>query len=408
LRYLVQVDPARAEEVKSALRGIGVSIIQQVLDYIVVDMPEELIPKVRTIPGVVLVTPERPVRITAIPVFQKLQRFMELAANPFTLPEAINFSLMETTDRWPTADSRRVLGADEAEAEGYLGKGVKVAVIDTGLDLFMNPQLPPTLYGVSSVEGQPSWLDENGHGTHVATTIAGGEFPTPWGTIKGVAPDVELGIFKCLGYGIGTGTNTSVIRAMVDAFAWGADIISMSLGGSECEDFKICPNCRTIKALTEQGVICVIAAGNDGPEPKTLGCPGSAPEALTVAAMNRDGTIADFSSRGPTKDGRVKPDICAPGVYILSSTCGMISMMQFMDGPKLGAISGTSMATPHISGLVALIKQLYRDRGVELTTSMLKDMLKKYGQPKDAERGWGLLTWSMGRKYLEEVLGRGT
>jgi len=403
---LIQVDPARAEEVKSAMRGAGVTIITQVFDYVTIDIPEELVPKVRAIPGVVEVTRETPVKIMAMPVFEKLQKFMELATNPFTLPEALNFSLMETADRWPTIDSRRVLGAEEAEAEGYLGKGVKVAVIDTGLDLFLNPQLPPTLYGVSSVEGQPGWLDDNGHGTHVATTIAGREFPSPWGSMKGVAPEAEVGIFKCLGYGIGTGTNTSVIRAMADAFAWGADIISMSLGGSECEDYKTCPNCRIVKALTEQGVICVIAAGNEGPKPMTLGCPGSAPDALTVAAMNRDGTIADFSSRGPSKDGRVKPDTCAPGVYILSTTCGMIALMQFMDGFKLGAISGTSMATPHVSGLVALIKQLYRESEVELTTSMLKDMLERYGEPKSNERGWGILTWSMARKYLEEVLGR--
>ena len=96
----------------------------------------------------------------------------------------------------------------------------------------------------------------------------------------------------------------------------------------------------------------------------------------------------------------MKPDCVAPGVDILSSTCGLIDSMQFMDGPKLGAISGTSMACPHISGLVALIKQFYRENDLELTTSMLKDMLERHGQSKDNERGWGLLTWDMAKRYL--------
>jgi len=401
------VDPARTEEVKSALRGVGVSIITQTFDYITIDIPEELVPKVRAILGVVAVTPERTVRISVMPVFQKLQKFMELARNPLTLPLAISFSLEVDRGkiRLPTSESRKMLGADKAENEGYTGKGVKVAVLDTGIDTPFCPQLPLTFFGKSSVDGMPWENDENGHGTHCATTIAGSAFPTPWGTLKGVAPDVEIGFFKVLGYGMGAGTETSVLRGMMDAFEWGADIISMSLGSPYSEEptDKI-PECRAVKMLTDQGIIVVVANGNDGPNPRTVGVPACSPYALSVGAIDRDGNLADFSSRGPTQEDLIKPDCLAPGVDILSSTCGIIATMQFMDGFKLGAISGTSMATPHISGLVALIKQLYRENEVELTTSMLKDILKTYGQPKDSERGWGLLTWDMAKRYSEEFL----
>ena len=405
-RYLVQVDPARAEQVKSALQGLGAGIITQVFDYITIDIPEELVPRVRAVPGVVEVTPERTVRIAAMPVFQKLQKFMELARNPLTFPLALAFSIQADIDkeRWLTSESRNLLGADKAEAEGISGKGVKVAVLDTGGDPICLQM--PGIMGMSSVEGQPFFLDENGHGTHCYTTIAGSMLSTPWGTLKGVAPDAEIGIFKVLGYGMGAGTETSVMRGMMDAFEWGEDIVSMSLGSPYTEEpTEKIPECRAVKMLTEQGIICVVANGNEGPDPRTVGVPACSPYALSVGAVDRDGNLADFSSRGPTQEGLVKPDLVAPGVDILSSTCGMIDFMQFFDGPKLASISGTSMATPHISGLVALIKQLYRQNGVEVTAPMLKDMLERYGQPKNAERGWGLLTWDTAKRYLTEILG---
>ncbi|MFQ6076360.1 MAG: S8 family serine peptidase [Candidatus Bathyarchaeia archaeon] len=408
-RYLVRVRPELREEVKARLPPAA-TVIEQVLDYIVADMPEELVPEVRRIPGVVEVRPEVEKRIAWIPIERKLSRFIELVRNPLTLPQAFAYSLSADAGkvRWPTLESRRFLGAHEAEAEGYTGRGIKVAVLDTGGDPFSLQMLGLGIGHESSVEGQPIPFDENGHSTHVATTIAGRLLPTPFGEIKGVAPDAEVRIFKCLGYGMGAGTESSVMRAMMDAFRWGADVVNMSLGSPYAEEpADRLPECRAIKALSERGegrMIFVVANGNDGPDSRTVGVPACSPYALSVGAIDVEGKIADFSSRGPTYEGLVKPDCCAPGVNILSSTCGMIDFMQFMDGPKLGAISGTSMATPHCTGIVALIKQHYRDNGVELTTNMLKDMLSRYGRPKDNDYGWGTLTWSMAKRYLEEEL----
>ena len=385
-------------------------MVSQVFDYITVTMPEGLVADVRRIPGVVAVRSEAEKRIARIPVERKLARFIELARNPLTLPHAFAFALETDSGktRWATSESRKVLGAHEAEAEGYTGRGVKVAGLDTGGDLFSLQMPGMGLDGESSVEGQPLPFDENGHSTHVATTIAGSILPTPWGNIVGVAPDAEVRIFKCLGYGMGAGTESSVMRAMMDAFSWGADVVNMSLGSPYAEEPAAgLPECRAIEALSERGdgrMIFCVANGNEGPGPRTVGVPACSPYALSVGAVDIEGRVAEFSSRGPTYEGLVKPDCVAPGVNILSSTCGMIDFMQFMDGPKLGAISGTSMATPHTSAIIAPIKQLYRDKGVELTTNMLKAMLERYGNRKDNVYGWGVgPTWSMAKRYLEEV-----
>lgn len=406
-RYLIRVRPELREDVKGKLPA-GASVVEQVFDYITVELPEELVPQVRRILGVVEVRPEVEKRIAQRwPVEKKLAKFMEFAQNPLTLLQAIAFSLEADAEkvRWPTEESRKVLGADRAEYEGYTGKGIKIGVIDTGIDPTCGQT--PGLTGVSTVEGQPLFIDENGHGTHCATTVAGGSFPTPWGALKGVAPDAELFISKCLGYGMGAGTETSVLRSMMDCFQAGCDIISMSLGSSYTEESaERIPECRAIKMLTDQGVIVVVANGNDGPDPRTVGVPANSPFALSVGAIDIEGKIADFSSRGPTYDDVIKPDVVAPGVDILSSTAtaSMIDNMQFMDGPRLACISGTSMATPGCAGIVALIKQLYLEEGFNLTTNMIKDTMARYGQPKTNDYGWGLLTWQIARKYLEEVL----
>jgi len=409
-RYLVRVEPERREEVKGKLPA-EVTVRRQVLDYISVEMPEELVPEVRAIPGVVQVRPEVEKRIAQWwPVERKLERFMELARNPLTLPKAISFTLEADRGKeaWPTSESRKILGALDAEAEGYTGRGIRIGVIDTGFDSTCS-QIPG-LTGVSTVEGQPLFWDENGHGTHCASTVAGMSFPSPWGMMKGVAPDAEIFISKCLGYGMGAGTESSVMRSMMDCLENDCDIVSMSLGSPYAEEsHETIPECRAIAVLSERGegpIIFAVANGNSGPDPRTVGVPANSPYAVSVGAIDINREIAGFSSRGPTYDDNIKPDVVAPGVNILSSTstASMIDNMQFMDGPRLAAISGTSMATPHMAGLIALIKQLYRENGVELTANMVKSILEEYGEAKDNTYGYGLLTWSMAKRYLEEVL----
>jgi len=228
--------------------------------------------------------------------------------------------------------------------------------------------------------------------------------------MKGVAPEADVLMVKCLGYGIGMGWTSGILRAMMDAFEWRADVISMSLGSEYTEiPVEEIPECRAIEMLSQQGIITVVANGNSGPAERTVGSPANSPHALSIGAVSYpDGVIADFSSRGPTAENQIKPDCVAPGVDILSSTAtlSLIDNMQFMDGPRLAAISGTSMATPHVAGLVALALQYSRSIGKNLTLQGIKEALSLYGdQPeKGNDYGWGLITYPLLKRYIEENL----
>jgi hypothetical protein len=401
-RFLVRVEPERMEEVQSSLRAMGVRPITKAFDYIVVDIPPALKPRIEAIPGVVEVVEEKPVRI-ALPVELKLSKFLEMGG-PLN-PTALLWSLsVKPRERWTTAEARKAVGADVAEKEGITGKGVKVAVCDTGIDAWGCPQLPSILplSGTSTVEGQPWWQDENGHGTHVATTIGGKGFSTFWGLVEGVAPNVTLGFFKCLGYGVGSGTNTSVLKSMEAAAKWGADLINMSLGGDikpeERHEIDRCPLCRAVKALSEAGTIFAIAAGNSGVG--YASCPGIAPEAITVAAVDSAGKIADFvSRRHPQYVELEKPLVSAPGVNLLSSTVGLIDVMEWMDGFKLAAISGTSMATPMACGVLALWLEYARKKGYKLTYKEVQECIRT-GRSWDPDYGYGLIRYEWVKEYL--------
>jgi len=403
-RYLVRCESDRREEVKGELPA-GVKVRRQYFDYIEVEAPEALVPRIRKIPGVISVRKARKKKIMypPMPVEKKLTEF--LSRDPLS---ALSFSAEEKKpDRLTTTETRRYIGANKAGEIGVTGKGIKVAVLDTGLDRLCT-QLPPipSQNTYSAVDGQPLADDENGHGTWCATCIGGRKIPTPFGSIMGMAPGAQIYHIKVLGRGAGSGSEADVMEGLMEAFRWGADIISMSLGSPYTKTPpEELPECRAIRMLTGEGIVCCVANGNSGPDSRTVGVPACEPTAFSVGAIDsRTGEVADFSSRGPTQIGDVKPDIIEPGVSILSSTVGLIDAMEFRDLSKLGSISGTSMATPHASGLVALIKQLYRENDIELTTDMLKDMVKKYGGSKDNTRGWGLLTFEMAERYLEEVL----
>lgn len=197
---------------------------------------------------------------------------------------------------------------------------------------------------------------------------------------------------KCLGRGIGTGFTSEIINAMTTCYDKGAQVISMSLGSSVCQGgCEVCPECRMVKHLTDRGVIFVIAAGNSGPDANTIGCPGCSPSAITVAAVDKDGIVAKFSSRGGSQFP-TKPNVAAPGVNIYSGTARMSSIdIQEADaGFGFAAISGTSMATPHVAGLLALLKNKYPT----MTADRFKEVMAAKGHGHNAETGFGIPKWS--------------
>jgi serine protease AprX len=197
---------------------------------------------------------------------------------------------------------------------------------------------------------------------------------------------------KCLGYLIGTASTSDVIEAIAHAYNWGAKVVNMSLGSvvkpGETHNPETCPLCSLIKALSDRGVLFAIAAGNSG---KGYGsCPGTSPGAITVAALKKDLTVADFSSREHPDYLRLyKPDVGAPGVNTGASSTGLIATMEFYDGFKTAFISGTSMATPHVAGLLALWVEYARMRGYELGRDTAMDIIRHYSEGWRSDVGYG-------------------
>ncbi|MEU1469959.1 S8 family serine peptidase [Streptomyces sp. NPDC005761] len=263
-------------------------------------------------------------------------------------------------------DSVPLIGAPEAWAAGYTGKGAKVAVLDTGIDV-NHPDFAGLIDDtVSFVPGEPV-TDVNGHGTHVAGTIVGSGAASG-GDNKGVAPGADLFVGKVLGGAEGYGQDSWVMAGMQWAAESGADVVNMSLGDSYPTDGSD-PMSQTVDALSEQyGTLFVIAAGNAGPE--SISAPGAAASALTVAATDKEDRLASFSSTGPlARSGGMKPDISAPGVDITAPRS------QEMTGGGEGlyrTLSGTSMATPHVVGAAAILSQQHPDwNGTQLKEHLM-------------------------------------
>lgn len=261
-------------------------------------------------------------------------------------------------------DSVPQIGAPEAWAKGFDGKGVKVAVLDTGIDP-THPDVKDRIIGSKSFVPGQAVLDENGHGTHVASTVAGSGAASG-GAYKGVAPAADLLIGKVLG-NEGSGQDSGIIEAMQWATDQGAAVVSMSLGDTTPDDGSD-PMAQAVNALSaDGGPLFVIAAGN-AYDPGAISTPGSAVKALTVAAVDKSDARASFSSQGPlTGTSGLKPDISAPGVDITAAASQAVPGTTGM----YRTMSGTSMSTPHVAGAAAILKQRHPD----WTGQQLKDAL---------------------------------
>ncbi|WP_433509525.1 S8 family serine peptidase [Nonomuraea sp. CA-143628] len=255
------------------------------------------------------------------------------------------------------------IGAPAAWKAGFDGTGVKVAVLDTGVDQ-THPDLSGRQVAEQNFTTDASAADGHGHGTHVASTIAGNG-----AKYRGVAPGAQIMDGKVLN-SAGNGQESWIIAGMEWAAAGGAKVVNLSLGGTDTPGLD--PLEQTVNNLSEQyGTLFVIAAGNSGPNSGTVASPGSADAALTVGAVDRNDALASFSSRGPRiGDKAVKPDITAPGVGIVAARATGTSMGTPVDSLYTAA-SGTSMATPHVVGAVALLAQQHPDwKGQQLKATL--------------------------------------
>ncbi|WP_419666224.1 S8 family serine peptidase [Streptomyces sp. 2-1] len=271
------------------------------------------------------------------------------------------------------AESNAQIGTPEAWEAGLTGKGVTVAVLDTGVDVG-HPDLDGRVSATRSfIEGEEV-ADRNGHGTHVTSTV-GGSGAASDGKEKGVAPGATLAVGKVLS-DQGSGSESQIIAGMEWAARdVGAEVVSMSLGSTEPSDGTD-PMAQAVETLSkETGALFVVAAGNTG-APSSIGSPGAADSALTVGAVDSADEAAYFTSAGPRYgDNALKPDLSAPGVDILAARSRLAA-----GSGDYTAMSGTSMATPHVAGVAALLAERHPD----WTGAQLKNALMSTSKQLDA------------------------
>lgn len=263
--------------------------------------------------------------------------------------------------------TRGTVNSAIANSSGLTGRGVTVAVIDTGLA--RHPDYRDRIVGFRDlVKGRKKAYDDNGHGTHIAGIIAGNG-RLSGGKYKGIAPEATLVGIKALNRR-GSGNLSTVLTGLnwclQNRSRLGIKVVNLSIGAEAVDHYSVDPLCVAIQKLTAAGMLVVAAAGNSGPSPATIDSPGCCPASLTVGAVNdrkaespEASTIASFSGRGPTKDGLSKPDIVAPGVEIVSTRARSTYPLRLRRFPILSYVkmTGTSMSTPVVSGLASLLIQ---------------------------------------------------
>ncbi len=287
------------------------------------------------------------------------------------------------------------VNANMAFANGYDGTGVTVAVIDSGIngdkDLQNAAGQSRVTKSFTYVPGMYKTSDAYGHGTHVAGILAGNAAqssgPNAKATFRGIAPNASIVNIRVLDAN-GASTDSVVIQGINQAIALKVNVINLSLGRPAFESYTLDPLCQAVERAWKAGIVVVVAAGNQGRNQATQGyatitAPGNDPYVITVGAMKdrstltrTDDLIASYSSKGPTFiDHVVKPDLVAPGNRIASLsatstilwsnsslTTNLIDQSYYLvnatgTSTAYYRLSGTSMASPMVSGAAALLLQ---------------------------------------------------
>lgn len=293
--------------------------------------------------------------------------------------------------------SRKVIHADRPLSQYYTGKSIGVAVLDTGIYPHEDFILPSNRIAAFKdfVHHRPEYYDDNGHGTHVCGIIAGNGRHSN-GMYRGMAPEAHLVVGKVLD-SAGNGSISHILKAI----RWIIDhreqynirILNISVGSENTEvDEEKSILVQSVNAAWDNGIVVVVAAGNNGPKRMSVTSPGISRKVITVGSSDDHkpiilggNRIHDYSGRGPTKRMVLKPDIVAPGSHIVSC-----SPPYYGKSYGYTARSGTSMATPIVSGAVALLLSRYPHLANEEVKYYLQSTATDLHLPK-TQQGYGLL-----------------
>jgi len=265
-----------------------------------------------------------------------------------------------------------LVSAPDLHKIAITGKGVTVAVVDTGLWWESDTLLSKAPKFRFDTTNAPQSDDPNGHGTHVSSVIASNRSATNK-VYEGIAPGSDIGAVRAFHYD-GSGTYIDTIAAIdyivKNKKAQNIRVLNLSFSARPQSYYWDDPLNQAVMKAWKAGIVVVAAAGNDGPSPMTIGVPGNVPYIITVGAMTDDLTptiatddrLASFSSTGPTYEGFIKPEVVAPGGHIIGSMPfdGWVAINHpdsMLDSQRQFIMSGTSQATAIVSGVVALMLQ---------------------------------------------------
>jgi subtilisin family serine protease len=430
--YIVQFDGPILEETKKELESTGATIVDYIPDYAyIVEYKGDVAKATNGIAHLESVEPYLPlykvdqllftkgasalVKAVALDAkqnnkeitFKGIEEIVEYAANHNVLyispkPE---YKVMNDV-------ARGIVKADVAQnSYGLYGQGQVVAVADTGLDTgrndsSMHEAFRGKITALYALGRSNNSNDPNGHGTHVAGSVLGNG-----ATNKGMAPQANL-VFQSImdsSGGLG-GLPSNLSTLFSQAYTAGARIHTNSWGAAVNGAYTT--DSRNVDDYVRKNDMAVLfAAGNEGPNSGTISAPGTAKNAITVGATenlrpsfgsyaDNINHVAQFSSRGPTRDGRIKPDVMAPGTYILSARSSLAPNSSFWANhdSKYAYMGGTSMATPIVAGNVAQLREHFiKNRGITPKPSLLKAALIAgatdvgLGFP-NGNQGWGRVT----------------
>lgn len=266
----------------------------------------------------------------------------------------------------------------------YTGQQVGVAVLDTGIA--PHPDFKGRIAAFKDcIHGRKTLYDDSGHGTHVAGILAG-DGRMSKGLLSGIAPGARLCIVKVLDE-----KGEGDIQYIMEGVRWikkyldllGIRVVNISVGAKAgIDEKKESWLVEAVEQLWDMGVVVVVSAGNYGPERGTIAVPGTSRKVITVGAVN-SGAKTGCSGNGPTRECIVKPDVMAPGYQIIS--CNSVS--RYSRKPYT-VKSGSSMATPVVSGAAALLLSKYPDMSNVEMKLKLRQTCRRL---ENEETGWGLL-----------------